>query len=114
MNTRALNSLADLICRAQEQGKRTPMGIAMAIESAGRHMSPEIARELEALRAREAELASYLEALKAQQAAVVGDRLTRTFAPTQALRELDGEFYAAVHHDYRTGRDLPEMGGPRV
>lgn len=50
MNTKALNSLADLICRAQEQGKRTPMGIAMAIDSAGRHMSPETADELEQLR----------------------------------------------------------------
>ncbi len=110
MNTRALNSLADLICRAQEQGKRTPRGIAMAIDSAGRHMAPEIAVELAALRAREAELASYLEALKAQQAVIVGDRLTRTFAPTQVV-SAEGEFYAAVHRDYRTGRDLPGLDG---
>ncbi len=52
MNTKALNELAALICRAQEQD-RTPMGIAFAIESAGRHMSPEVAAEL---RARTAEL----------------------------------------------------------
>ncbi|MER5715787.1 hypothetical protein [Streptomyces sp. NPDC002132] len=55
MNTKALNSLADLICRAQEQD-RTPMGIAFAVEAAGRHMSPETAAELERLRARVAEL----------------------------------------------------------
>ena len=52
MNTKALNSLADLICRAQENGARTPMGIAMAIESAGRHMSPEVAVKLHDLQAR--------------------------------------------------------------
>ena len=58
------------------------------------------------------------------------DKLTRTFAPTQALREdvtpqvtklqallagqreaVDGEHYAAVHHAYRVPRDLPELGG---
>lgn len=33
-DAKALNSLADLICRAQKQGRRTPMGIAMAIDSA--------------------------------------------------------------------------------
>ena len=45
------------------------------------------------------------------RAAAVADRLTRTFAPTQALRE--GEHYAATHHDYRPGlgRDLPGTGG---
>ncbi|MGP3684098.1 hypothetical protein ACTVZO_05190 [Streptomyces sp. IBSNAI002] len=45
MNTKALNSLADLILRAQEQD-RTPMGIAFAVDAAGRHMSPETAAEL--------------------------------------------------------------------
>jgi hypothetical protein len=37
------------------------------------------------------------------------DAMTRTFAPTQALRNVvvDGEHYAVVHHDYRTPRDLP-------
>jgi len=49
VNTQALNSLADLICRAQEQD-RTPMGIAFRIDAAGRHMSPEVAAELAALR----------------------------------------------------------------
>ena len=52
MNTKALNSLAALICRAQEQD-RTPMGVAFAIDSAGQHMSPETAAELERFRALE-------------------------------------------------------------
>lgn len=38
------------------------------------------------------------------------DRLTRMFAPTQALQS-EGEHYAATHHAYRVGRDLPEPGG---
>jgi len=38
------------------------------------------------------------------------DGITARVAPTQALRE-DGEHYSSVHHNYRTGRDLPEAGG---
>lgn len=55
MNTKALNSLAQLICAAQEQD-RTPMGIAFAIDAAGRHMSPETAAELSRLLAKMPEL----------------------------------------------------------
>lgn len=51
-DTKALGALADVICRAQANGRRTPMGIALAIESARMLMSPETAVELEALRAR--------------------------------------------------------------
>ncbi len=49
MNTKALNALAGVICRAQEQD-RTPMGIAFAVDSAGMHMSPEMAAEHAQLR----------------------------------------------------------------
>ncbi|MFF5670318.1 hypothetical protein ACFY8S_09300 [Streptomyces hygroscopicus] len=48
-DTKALTSLADLICRAQKQGRRTPMGIAMAIASA-RTLPPSEQSELERLR----------------------------------------------------------------
>ncbi|MBX9392212.1 hypothetical protein K4749_01025 [Streptomyces sp. TRM72054] len=41
------------------------------------------------------------------------DKLTRLLAPTQALRETDGEHYAAVHHTYRVPRDLPPLDGAR-
>ncbi|MER7814049.1 hypothetical protein [Streptomyces sp. NPDC096153] len=41
MNTKALNALADVICRAQANGKRTPMGIAMAIDCAQMFRHPE-------------------------------------------------------------------------
>lgn len=188
MNTKALNSLADLICRAQEQD-RTPMGIAFAIDAAGRHMSPEVAAELAALRAEVAalraerhvtnealddavqalrarrddepgglyppampwarlmdheDLADFLDELAAAAIANVDagaalaevekacgtwrliaeaqyghntapgpDAMTRTFVPVQALREPEGEHYAAVHHDYRISHDLPQAGGQR-
>lgn len=39
------------------------------------------------------------------------DKLTRLFAPTQALREpLEDPHDGPLHHDYRVGRDLPETG----
>jgi hypothetical protein len=50
MNGRALNALAGVIAAAMKQD-RTPMGIALAIESAGLLQSPESAAELVALRA---------------------------------------------------------------
>lgn len=50
-NTKALNALADVICRAQAAGRRTPAGIAYAIDSAQMLMSSETATELETLRA---------------------------------------------------------------
>jgi hypothetical protein len=43
--------------------------------------------------------------------AQVADKLTALLAPTQAL-QLEGEHYAAVHHDYRNSRDL-DFGGQR-
>jgi hypothetical protein len=147
VNTKALNELAALICRAQEQD-RTPMGIAFAVDAAGRHMSPEAAAELESLRARVAELEDErhstnealddaVKALRALERPSGPDALMRAFAPTKALRpeeraagesdpgrraawrmlagrSLEGEHYAAVHHDYRKGRDdLPGLGGQR-
>lgn len=50
MNARALTALAGVIAAAMRQD-RTPMGIALAIESAGLLQSPESAAELVALRA---------------------------------------------------------------
>ncbi|MFE9448373.1 hypothetical protein [Streptomyces sp. NPDC006739] len=87
MNTRALNSLADLICRALGQG-RTPMGIAMAIDSAGRHMSPETAAEIERLRARVDEV----------ERAYIFDtaELKRQIAELQAERHVTNEALADV------------------
>ncbi|WP_330349234.1 hypothetical protein [Streptomyces sp. NBC_00582] len=92
MNTKALNSLADVICRAQEQD-RTPMGIAFAIDSAGRHMSPETAAEMERLRAKVAELeATPTTVFRAQHDSIVMGLYTtaaeaRKHCETELLRE---------------------------
>lgn len=44
---------------------------------------------------------------------VTPDAVSRVFSPVASLREPEGEFYGALHHDYRPdlGRDLPETGG---
>lgn len=40
------------------------------------------------------------------------NELTAAFTPMPVLREvLDGEHWSIVHHDYRVGHDLPELGG---
>lgn len=104
MNTKALNSLADLICRVQD---RTPMGIAFAVDAAGRHMSPEVAAELAALRVEVAALREErhstnealddaVQALRALERLAVPDGITRAIAPTQALQP---EVRAAAESD---------------
>ncbi|MEH0629880.1 hypothetical protein [Streptomyces stelliscabiei] len=42
---------------------------------------------------------------------VAPDAVTQVFVPVASLREPEGEHYAAVHHTYRLGHDLPETGG---
>lgn len=39
----------------------------------------------------------------------VPDAMTTVFVPVASLREPEPEFYGLVHHDWRIGRDLPEM-----
>ncbi|MFF9894912.1 hypothetical protein [Streptomyces longispororuber] len=57
----------------------------------------------------EAERHSTNEALSDAMVERSADRLTRFFAPSQALREDVPD--SPLHHDYRLGRDLPETGG---
>ncbi|MFG2722679.1 hypothetical protein ACGFW5_30935 [Streptomyces sp. NPDC048416] len=59
MNTRALNALAGVIAAALKQD-RTPMGIALAVESAGMLQSPETASRLMRAEQRRAELEAVL------------------------------------------------------
>ncbi|MFD8577212.1 hypothetical protein ACFV1H_18005 [Streptomyces virginiae] len=132
MNTKALNSLAQLICAAQEQD-RTPMGIAFAIDAAGRHMSPEVSAELVRLRARvtelEAERHATNEALSdaAEQLRRDRDRIAELEAersrPVPVLRAAAGlerlrrelarpvedPHDSPLHQTYRLGRDFPEV-----
>jgi hypothetical protein len=44
-----------------------------------------------------------------ERASEAADKLTRLFAPTQALREDPHD--GPLHHTYRVPRDLPETGG---
>lgn len=73
-DVRALSALADVICRAQAQGRVTPMGIAFAIDAADLLMSPETAAELSRLReittARESD--PFLAKVRARHAACLG------------------------------------------
>jgi hypothetical protein len=115
MNTKALSSLAELICRAQEQD-RTPMGIAFAINSAGRHMSPETAEELAALRTQVAELLaerhSTNEALDDAAKALRADR--DRIAELEAQRERRRVRLVALQNDALNMRgSLSPMGGGR-
>jgi folate-dependent tRNA-U54 methylase TrmFO/GidA len=109
MNTRLVNTAAGVIMAALTQN-RTPAGIALALDSAQMLLTPEMTAELARLQDRVAELEEQLQALRGQQETLLAaDGITRRIAPTQAL--LDGEHYASTHHDYRVGRDLPELGG---
>ena len=63
--------------------------------------------EVEELRARVAELEGEL-ARASQVSAALRSSAKQLL---RDRRELEGEFYASVHHEYRTGRDLPELGG---
>ncbi|MFJ8791434.1 hypothetical protein [Streptomyces sp. NPDC102462] len=51
MNTRAVNAAAGVITAALQQGRQTPAGIAIALDSAQLLQSPETAAELARLRA---------------------------------------------------------------
>lgn len=105
MNTKLVETAADLMHRAMLRGTETAAGLAIVLESAQLLQSPETAAETELLRARVAELeaerhstnealSDAAEALREQrdriaelEAAQSRDALTRTYAPVAALRE---------------------------
>ena len=85
MNTRRINSAAEVINAALTQN-RTAAGIALALESTGFLVTP----ELEQIRAQVAELEEQVAALQAQGSVPwQADGITRRVAPSQALREDD-------------------------
>lgn len=88
MNTRAINAAADVICRAQKNGTVTPTGLALALESAGLLLSPEIAQDIAASRAAE--------------------RLSALLAPAESRED---RYRSPLRHDYRVSHDLPEVPG---
>lgn len=121
MNTKLVNSAAGAINAALMQN-RTAAGIALALESAQMLMSPETAAELDRLKLRLAELErAYSVDTAALQRRIDGLERERResgpsaewFAEAFSPKPAEGEHYASTHHDYRTPRDLPELGGQR-
>ncbi|MFJ8555274.1 hypothetical protein [Streptomyces sp. NPDC093676] len=93
MKTRNVNAAAGVLNAAMQQGKQTPTGLAVALDSACLLNSPETAVELQRLRARVAELEQLLitdrpvdEDPIAYALTAEADGITRRIAPTQALR----------------------------
>ncbi|MFJ3173757.1 hypothetical protein ACIPJK_23660 [Streptomyces roseus] len=72
MNTRLVNTAADVLHAAMEQGRVTPAGLAYALESAQLLQSPETAAELARLRAGSADAAP----LDGEQLALMRKRRT--------------------------------------
>jgi hypothetical protein len=118
MNTRALNALAGVIAAAMKED-RTPMGIALAIESAGMLQSPETAAELESLRRevqsnrvdgerliraeqRRAELEAVLSTHRADDRAEI-DRLRARVAELEAPLAIGADPLAYGPRGYRCG-----------
>jgi hypothetical protein len=115
VNTKRVNSAAGVILAAITQN-RTAAGIALALESAGLLMSPEIAAELETLRAKVAEYERPAD--DSPIAYALTDKADDVTPQVQTLRALLAGQRAAVedphdsplHHDYRVSRELPEVG----
>ncbi|MFE3169288.1 hypothetical protein [Streptomyces sp. NPDC059224] len=103
MNTRRVNTAADVINRALMQ-TRTAAGIALALESAQLLMSPETAAELEQLRARVAELEAAPLAFAEQLDAKSLDNFLISLG-SAAEHEPMGEAINRVHEVIRSFRD---------
>ncbi|AZM46612.1 hypothetical protein DMB38_13010 [Streptomyces sp. WAC 06738] len=101
--TRAVSALADVILRAQENGRRTPMGIAFAIDAARMVMSPETAADLDRLRRLEATASSDLtRELRVALTECLGDAKPATGA---LLVQLGGSVRNRLAHDRSTQRE---------
>ena len=122
MKTRAVNAAARVLAAAMEQGRQTPAGLAIALDSAGLLNSPEHAAEFERLRSalaggRSADEDPIRYALTDKADAVTADEdVTPQVLKLRSL--LAGQRVAVedphdspLHHPYRLGRDLPQAGG---
>ncbi|MFJ3170596.1 hypothetical protein ACIPJK_07400 [Streptomyces roseus] len=134
MNTRLVNTAADVLHAAMEQGRVTPAGLAYALESAQLLQSPETAAELARLRARVAELtddrnrdvavwlgkkAREYRSTRGREHAVQAEVLERMADKVRrgAIRPpLEDPHDSPLHHTYAKGRDIefPQQEAPRV
>jgi hypothetical protein len=106
VNTKRVNAAADVIARARKNGKQTPAGWAVALESAQMLMSPEIAAELESLRNRVAEL----EAERHVTNEALSDAAERLRADRDRIAELERRVAA---EECRCPEPAPLCGGCR-
>jgi hypothetical protein len=116
VKARAVNAAAQVIAAAMEQGKATPAGLAIALDSACLLNSPEVAVELAALRARFAVSDHPVD--EDPIAFALTEKANDVTPQVQKLRALlagqrEDVHDGPPHHTYRVGRDLPELGGAR-
>lgn len=132
MIARSVNAAAGVISAAMEQGRKTPAGLAVALDSAGLLNSPEHAAEVAQMRARLAEfqrpvdedpiayaLTTKAEAVPPQELAereVARRSVDRAFPAVAEFLAghrpaVEDPHNSPLHHDYRVGRDLPPVGG---
>ncbi|MFF3622371.1 hypothetical protein [Streptomyces sp. NPDC002467] len=139
MNTRSIELAAQIICARMARPNAVPATIAVALDANGLLNSADGAVELLALRARVAELEADLNARGEDLAAAVAgwgrsrDRVAELEAESpaghrfqdgggrtwrarggsvellQAVRPAEDPYESPLHHDYKTGRDLPEV-----
>jgi hypothetical protein len=103
------------LARWEEEQENARLRLALASAQRGRRVLRARVAELEA------ELADYTEPdvdgagrtyesyYPERSVEASADKLTRFFAPSQALREEPHD--SPLHHDWRLGRDMPETGG---
>ena len=97
----------------EEELDNARLRLALASARRGRRELRARVAELEAERhvTNEA-LDDAVQELRAREGAPAeADGLTQLLAPTQALREPEGEFHAFLHHPHTTPHDLPPIGG---
>ncbi|MFE9936368.1 hypothetical protein [Streptomyces hirsutus] len=104
MHTRAINTAAGVLLAAMQQGRQTPTGLAIALDSACLLNSPETAAELERLRERST---AALSELGAEERAAIAAHLADTKPASTALVAGMAKTVRDVReHEHPTWEDL--------
>ncbi|MEW1638595.1 hypothetical protein AB0469_31625 [Streptomyces sp. NPDC093801] len=126
MNAHQVRAAAGALHAAMERGAATPAELAYDLEAAGLLQSPESAAELARLRARVAQLEAdrYAEvsawlykkareyrSTRNREHAVQAEVLERMASKVArgGIRPTEDPYDSPLHHDYRLGRELPEV-----
>lgn len=97
MNTRAINSAAGVLLAAIQQGRQTPTGLALALDSACLLNSPEHATQTAQMRARVAELETEAVQRRAHADQVV-EKYVKDLGAYQLTGELQRDHIAELEH----------------